>query len=133
MLKMNKSMRFVGNALVQLGFWLSVLPTNAPAQTINSAPQGDNAIWQNSTTISGSQAFIDASAWCNGNCQGLDFCVMVNNALGSLPPQGGVVDARGQKVCKRCQFFAIAAVPTQTSQSKKMRPEAHGVPCTSNG
>jgi hypothetical protein len=68
-------------ALVLLSFWSPILPTGALAQTINPAPAGENAIWQNSTTISGSQAFIDASAWCDGNCQGVDFCKMVNDAL----------------------------------------------------
>jgi len=92
---MNKSVCYVGNTLVLLGFWFSVLLTQALAQTINAAPQGDNAIWHSSTTISGSQAFIDASAWCNGDCQGVDFCTMVNEALVTLPTQGGVVDARG--------------------------------------
>ena len=32
--------------------------------TINSAPQGEKAVWSNSSTIAGSVSVIDASAFC---------------------------------------------------------------------
>src|SRR5437868_5092094 len=63
-----------------------------------------HAVWgtkaPNCTTLEvvGSPAFIDASAWCGGDCSQVDLCLMVHDALLQLQtlfPQGGVVDARG--------------------------------------
>jgi hypothetical protein len=74
------------------------------AQTICPSTQGYNAVWgtksPSCTTLEvvGSDAFIDASAWCGGDCSQQDFCTMVNFALlqlQSVSPAGGVVDARG--------------------------------------
>jgi hypothetical protein len=74
------------------------------AQTICPSTQGYDAVWgtkpPNCTTLEvvGSPAFIDASAWCGGDCSQVDFCIMVHDALvqlQSVSPSGGVVDARG--------------------------------------
>jgi hypothetical protein len=79
-------------ATSMLTFLFLVLPTSAAAQS-----QGENAVWANSTTITGTTAAIDAAAWCNnGDCTHVDFCQMVNFAITqALPATGGVIDARG--------------------------------------
>jgi hypothetical protein len=87
---------FVRIVSALLTFWLSALPTLGGAQTIDNPPMGDNAVWLNTTTIQGTPAFIDASAWCGGICDHQDPCDVVHQALKALPSStGGVVDARG--------------------------------------
>jgi hypothetical protein len=48
---------------VLFGCWLSYT-AQITAQTINSATQGDKAVWASSSTIVGSISVIDASAFC---------------------------------------------------------------------
>jgi hypothetical protein len=72
---------FRGTLLILMGCWFSASVGSATAQTVNNAPEGDNAVWLNSSSISGSSAFIDASAWCGGSCDGADLCFVVNKAL----------------------------------------------------
>jgi hypothetical protein len=68
----------------------SVVPQRGFAQTINAAPQGDNAVWLSGTTIMGSSAIIDANAFTG------DICAKIAAALTSTSfPAGGVIDARG--------------------------------------
>lgn len=93
----------------------SVAPEAANAQTINKAPQGDNAVWLNGTTIDGSSAIIDASAF-----SGADICAKIAAALTtttSFPP-GGVIDARGafpagttRQVCANSPSSGLTSQP----------------------
>ena len=88
----------VGN-LALLLLWATASPVDLVAQS-----KREKAVYQTSTQVSGTAAWVDASAFCSnggtGNCSGLDFCAIVNAALSSLlttniSPAGGVVDARG--------------------------------------
>jgi hypothetical protein len=90
--------------------WCSSPHMEGQTTTINSAPQGEKAVWSNSSTIAGSLSAIDASAFCTSaagsacsgatnNPPGVDFCIVLHYALTHLPSTvssvGVVVDARG--------------------------------------
>ncbi|MGA8745667.1 MAG: hypothetical protein WB507_07370 [Solirubrobacterales bacterium] len=66
-----------------------------------SAQQGDNAVYTTGNILAASSAWIDASAFCGSSgsntCggSGTDVCMMIKSALGNLPSNGGVIDARG--------------------------------------
>ncbi len=99
----------------RMPFWLAAvlvgsllaLTTRGATQTISPAPQGEKAVWSNSSTIVGSVTVIDASAFCTSAvgsaCSGtgtfIDFCQVVQYALTHLPmtvsSSGVVLDARG--------------------------------------
>jgi hypothetical protein len=94
----------------------SVGPETAHAQTINSAEQGDNAVWLNSTHIAGSSAFIDASAFTTAT----DICAKIAAALTTTAsfPAGGVIDARGafptgttRQVCANSPSSTLTSQP----------------------
>ncbi|MGA8489090.1 MAG: hypothetical protein WB711_01625 [Terriglobales bacterium] len=81
--------------------WATASPVDLLAQV-----KGEKAVYQTSTQVSGTAAWVDASAFCTGggtgNCNGanFDFCATLNAALAALlsnniSPAGGVVDARG--------------------------------------
>jgi len=61
--------------------------------------EGYNGVYgncNNNITVVASPAFVDASAWCNGDCNQADICKFIGDAIGNLPAGvGGVVDARG--------------------------------------
>jgi hypothetical protein len=90
-----------GEALPLALLCLALSPAALAQIVLDSAAQGDNAVWANSTTIQGTTATIDAAAWCNGDCTNVDFCQILNQALldiqdhGLVFPQGGVVDVAG--------------------------------------
>lgn len=95
---------FLWRSIAVFGLCWSGLSMIVNGQTICPSTQGYDAVWgtkpPNCTTLEvvGSSAFIDASAWCGGDCSHQDFCTMVNFALvqlQSVSPSGGVVDARG--------------------------------------
>jgi hypothetical protein len=77
--------------------WFPASPNCVQAQTINSAAQGDNAVWLNSTTIAGSTAFVDASVFTGSGVN--DLCGKIYAAIKSVPigisNNGVVIDARG--------------------------------------
>jgi hypothetical protein len=79
------------SAIWIFSLWCATAPQRASAQTVTGSQKlGDNAIWTNSTTITGSSAFIDASVF-----SGTDICAKIANALSSSSfPAGGVLDAR---------------------------------------
>jgi hypothetical protein len=98
--------RFVDNwtvvGVVIAGLCCFALPSAMQAQ------QSYNAVWQNSTSLTSSSAFVDASALCSGvggtggtnNCSGVDFCSVLASALDEVKSTSGVstsgvVDARG--------------------------------------
>ncbi len=61
-----------------LGCWSLFSPTLASGQVCAST-EGYNAVYgicqQNQQLeVVGSPAFIDASPWCGGDCDGVDFC-----------------------------------------------------------
>jgi hypothetical protein len=69
-----------------------------------TAQKGENAVYNSSSAVAGSTAFIDASAFCgttgSGACgvAGTDACTMIATALSTYypsTPAGLVVDARG--------------------------------------
>lgn len=94
--------------LLLTGYFLG-LPEQIAGQTptINSASQGDKAVWScsGSCAITGSTAVVDASALCEtvtgfpcagSGGSGVDFCRVLNHALMNLPTSAGVVvDTRG--------------------------------------
>jgi len=85
--------------LLLAGYFL-IRPTSMHAQAqICTSGEGNNAVYgpcNGQTGVVGSTALIDASAWCNGNCQGADICQIIGDAIARLPSNiGGVVDARG--------------------------------------
>jgi hypothetical protein len=66
------------------------------------AQRGNNAVYQTSTSLAASPAWIDASAFCGtgggtSSCgvSGFDVCSMISAAISSIPSTGGVIDARG--------------------------------------
>jgi hypothetical protein len=81
-------------AMVVLLMGWSISPTPLQAQS-----QGNNAVYSNSSTVTGSTAFIDASVFSliNGTIHYTDICARINAALVSLPSGtfGAVIDARG--------------------------------------
>jgi len=76
-----------------LACWLSAFPTVANAQGI----QGQNAVYNSSNGVVGSNAFIDASMF---PAAGRDFCGVLKFVLQNIDqpptyPSGAVIDARG--------------------------------------
>jgi hypothetical protein len=96
----NRCSLLLAAAFLALGAWSLLSPTFASAQ-ICASTKGYNAVWgtcpQNQQLeVVGTPAFIDASAWCNGDCNGVDFCKVVNQAiLANATAAGLVVDGRG--------------------------------------
>jgi hypothetical protein len=93
---------YFGAVLFLLALYCLARPTVMRAQTqICSSTEGYNAVYgtcpsTHQLEVVGSPAFLDASAWCNGNCNQADICKMIGDAMATLPsPAGGVVDARG--------------------------------------
>jgi hypothetical protein len=73
---------------------LFITPARLPAQTINTAAKGNNAVWASTSAISGSAAFIDASVW--GSTSLPDYCATLGSALSAIPSgSAAVIDARG--------------------------------------
>jgi hypothetical protein len=80
---------FCGTVVVLLG-WLAVCPTSMEAQS-----PGNNAVYNSSTTLTGSPAYIDASVFFDS-----DICKTINDVLTgatgfTFPATGAIVDARG--------------------------------------
>lgn len=82
--------------------WVSlivILGWMASSRLATAQSQGNNAVYNGSNSVTGSSAFIDASAFCAGGaCTATtDFCTVLHNALtlGNPPATGVVVDARG--------------------------------------
>ena len=73
---------------------MAIFPAAISAQTINFGNQGNNAVWLDSSHVSPSAAFIDASAFSQAAG---DVCAKLNylytNSL--IPSTGAVIDARG--------------------------------------
>jgi len=87
--------------LASLALSIASMPITVRAQNPGNNAAGNNAVWSSSTSVVGSAAFVDASAWCGSggtrNCGGVnsDFCATLSAALGQVRTTGGVVDARG--------------------------------------
>jgi hypothetical protein len=67
---------------VAIAGWFCGSPTLVNAQ-------GDTAVYNSSSTVTGSSAYIDASVFSG------DICAQIHTALGNLPSTGGLIDARG--------------------------------------
>jgi len=58
---------------------------------------GNKGVYNSSGSVAASADWIDASAFCgsSGCSNSTDFCSVLHQALGQVPPTGAVVDARG--------------------------------------
>lgn len=89
----------LGVAVLGSCFYASSAMAQAPPPPCTST-KGYNAVYGtcpgHGLEVVGSSAFLDASAWCNGNCDQADICLIIGEAISTLPAAtGGVVDARG--------------------------------------
>jgi hypothetical protein len=74
-----------------LAAWFFTFPS--PAQAQGNGAQGQNAVYNNSNTVVGSSAFIDASMFA---AQNANICTVLNGILKNVvPTSGAVIDARG--------------------------------------
>jgi hypothetical protein len=97
---MNRALRstrskYPSNCFVALLWFFGIVGSPALAQTA-----GLPAVVSSAGTLTSSNAYIDASAYCTvkGSCSSSDdFCAVLSSAFGNLPHAGGVVDARGVK------------------------------------
>ncbi len=95
---MNSTTRFASAGMLfaivaVLACWLSAFPTVANAQ----GSQGQDAVYNSSNGVVGSNAFIDASMF---PATGRDFCGVLKFVLQNIDqppmyPSGAVIDARG--------------------------------------
>jgi hypothetical protein len=85
-------------AFVVIVGWLCASPCRTAAQ----GTQGQKAVWQNSTTVVGSQVWVDLSSWWTSSSNQPDLCQLIslkilNQSYGTQGnyPNGAVIDARG--------------------------------------
>ena len=83
----------------------------ANGQVGGSGTAGQGAIWQNSTTLTGSPGVLYADQY-----SGADACAKINAALLALPSTGGTVDARNFQGNQPCASNIYATLPNKANR-----------------